>query len=388
MTEPRLLTRPLVLSFLANLAQGLSFFLFVHFPRFLEDLGASSFEIGILFAVTAVASVAVRPAIGRALDHRGRRTVILGGAALNTAVVLLYFPVTALGPYIYAVRILHGFAIATLFTGLFTYAADVIPAQRRVEGIALFGVSGLLPIALGGLIGDLVLQSGDFDHLFLTSLVFGVIALALAFPLSEPTGLPVGAGRRRFFETIRQPDLRPVWWITGIFSLALSAYFTFLRTFIDDAGFGSVGLFFATYSAVAITERLTLGWLPERIGQKRVLLPAIVMLGAGLVVLASAGSAVAVGVAGALCGGGHGFVFPILSAVTVTRASAAERGSAMSIFTALFDVATLIGGPLFGAVIAIADYRGTFLLAAGILAAGTAVFFAWDRRHDPIPVAA
>lgn len=382
MTRPRLLSRPLVLSFLANLAQGLSFFLFVHFPRFLEDLGANSVEIGILFAVTAVASVAVRPAIGSALDRRGRRAVILAGAALNTVVLLMYFPVDALGPYVYAVRILHGFSIATLFTGLFTYAADVIPAERRVEGIALFGVSGLLPIALGGLIGDIVLSTGDFDDLFLTSLGFGLLALALVYPLREPAGTRVVEGRRKFFETIRQPDLRPVWWITGIFSLALSAYFTFLRTFIDEVGFGSVGLFFAAYSTVAIAERITLGWLPERVGQKRVLLPAIVALGAGLVVLAGAGNAVGVAVAGALCGGGHGFVFPILSAVTVTRASAAERGSAMSIFTALFDVATLIGGPLFGVAIALVDYRGTFTLAAAILAAGTAVFFAWDRSHD------
>ena len=64
--------------------------------------------------------------------------------------------VEALGPWIYTVRVLHGFAEAMLFTALFTYAADHVPRSRRTQGLAFFGVSGILPMALGGIIGGAI----------------------------------------------------------------------------------------------------------------------------------------------------------------------------------------------------------------------------------------
>ena len=146
----RLFTRAFVSVFLANTFMELAWSLFLHFPGYLHDLGADEFQIGILVGVAALASIGIRPWIGRAMDLRGRRQVIIAGNILHVAVLALYLTVTALGPWVYIVRILHGLASAMLFTSLFTYAADVVPAARRTQGIAIFGISGLMPIGLGG----------------------------------------------------------------------------------------------------------------------------------------------------------------------------------------------------------------------------------------------
>ena len=156
----RLLSGPFVLVSLSNLFQGISFNLYLHFPGFLSELGAREAQIGLLFGLSSVASIAVRPKLGQVMDTRGRRGVILVGNALHVVSVALYLTVHTLGPWIYFVRILHGLAVAILFTALFTYAADCVPEKRRMQGLMLFGVSGMLPIALGGVIGDVLLGGG------------------------------------------------------------------------------------------------------------------------------------------------------------------------------------------------------------------------------------
>ena len=75
---------------ISNLFQGIAFSLFVHFSGFLAELGAGSVAIGWVYALTALAGVAVRPAIGAAMDRRGRRRVILTGNLLNVVVVSLF----------------------------------------------------------------------------------------------------------------------------------------------------------------------------------------------------------------------------------------------------------------------------------------------------------
>ncbi len=367
-----------LVAWFVSLAGGLAFFLFVHFPGFVEDLGASEVEIGLVIGSTALAAILVRPEIGRQMDRRGRRPVILAGGVANVIVLLLYLTINSLGPWIFTVRILHGFAEAMLFASIFTYAADILPEGHRTQGLALFGISGMLPIALGGLIGDFVLDRWDFDALFMTSVVLAVAALALSLLLTE-TVEPAGKhGGTSFLAPLRQRDLIPLWWITVVFSLALAAYFTFLRTFVDETGIGTVGGFFAAYSAVAILLRLGTGWLPDRVGPKRILFPALVVFASGFAVLADAGSDTAVIVAGGLCGAGHAYVFPILYSLAFGRAESKNRGSASAIFTGLFDVGALVGGPVFGALIALFSYETMFLSAAGWIIGGGVVFAIWD----------
>jgi len=386
---PRLLSPRFVFAWFASLFQGLAFFLFVHFPGYLEDLGAGKVEIGLIVGITGVAALLIRPWVGKQMDRRGRRPVILWGNAVNVVVLLLYLTVDSLGPWVYVVRFLHGIAEAMLFAAMFTYAADLVPVARRTEGLALFGVSGLLPIALGGIIGDFVLHNYDFHALFWTSLLLAIVGFLFALPLAE-TFFPEPGHVASFLAPLRKRDLLPLWWVTLVFSFALTAYFTFLRTFVDETGIGTVGAFFSAYATVAIAERVFAGWLPDRVGAKKVLYPALAVFATGFVVLALAESTAAVVVAGALCGGGHGYGFPILYSLVFSRATEGNTGSASAIFTGLFDLGAVTGGPILGQLISSFGYQTMFLAAAGWVVAGSLIFARWDgdlgsRRSPPAP---
>jgi MFS family permease len=382
-SNERLFTRPFLLCAVANLLQGIAFNLFLHFPGFLKDLGAEEAEIGLISGLTAVASILVRPWVGRFMDTRGRRGIILLGNGINVAVIGLYLTVTTIGPWVYLIRIFHGLGEALLFTSLFTYAADHVPEKRITQGLALFGVSGMLPMSLGGVLGDAILARADYAALFVTALVFAVAALGLSLPLRDVprSATSLEEPPRGFKAAVAQRDLVSLWWITTIFSVALAAVFIFVKTFVMATGVGTVGGFFTAYTLVAIFLRVFRGWVPDKVGPTRLLFPALVTLALGFVIMALADSGRDVLIAGVLCGAGHGYTFPILFGLTVTRARAAERGSAMAIYTALFDVGILIGGPLLGLVIELSGYGAMYGTAAMIVLTGAVSFAVWDRSR-------
>jgi len=382
MPADRLLSRAFLLCAAANFFQSLAFNLYLHFPGFLHELGASEVEIGVLTAITAVAAIGVRPPLGMALDRGSRRGLVWAAAVLDVVVCGLYLTIGSLGPWAYVVRVLHGFAEAILFTTLFTIAADWVPASRRTEGMALYGASGMLPISLGGVLGDALLARGTYALLFEVSAVLAALALATSLAIAEKPRphLAEHEPARGFGAALLQHDLAPLWMLGSVFGVALAGVFTFVKRFSMETGVASVGAFFTAYAGAAIAVRLGGGSLPDRLGARRMLPPAMAALAIGVMFLALARSQRAVLASGVLCGVGHGFAYPMLSSLVVTRAREAERGAAISILTALPDVGALVGAPVAGWILEAAGFSAMFAASACALALGTAVFAVWDRR--------
>jgi MFS family permease len=339
-------------------------------------------EIGVLSAITAVAAIAIRPPLGAALDRHGRRGLVWGAAALDAVVCALYLTIDAIGPWVYVVRIAHGFAEAVLFTTLFTIAADWVPASRRTEGLALYSASGMLPISIGGLLGDALLARGSYEWLFVASTALALGSLVVSLGLSEKPHVHHAEAEpaRGFRAALAERDLAPLWMLGTVFGVALAGVFTFVKRFSMETGVASVGAFFTAYAGSAIAVRLLGGSLPDRLGARRMLPPAMMTLAIGITFLARADGQTEVLAAGVLCGIGHGFAYPMLSSLVVSRARESERGAAIPILTALPDVGALVGAPAAGWILEVAGFSAMFAVSAGMLAFGTAVFALWDRR--------
>lgn len=379
MSRPPLLSRPFVLGFAANFMHSLSFFFFLHLPGFLREHTDDDFTIGLTMAAMATSAILSRPLIGRIMDTRGRKVVALVGSGLNIAFSAAYLLIDDVGPLLFVVRLGHGVAEGMLFSVLFTIAADVIPAQRRAEGMALFGVSGMIPLSLAGLIGDRVLAVAGYQELFLAAVAAAVLGSLAALTLPELKPDTPDGPKRSFLAAASAPALRPIWLVGFSFAFALASYFTFLKTFVDDTGVGSVGGFFTAYTVAAVVLRLLLGWLPDRVGPKRVLVPSVWCAGAGLLVLAFGGTDASTILAGVLCGIGHGYAFPIASAMVVMRTPAHERGRALAAFTALFDLGLFVGAPSLGFILEQTSYAVMFSMAASVAVVGSLAYVLWDR---------
>lgn len=371
--------RTFVLAAAANFAHSLALHSYLHLPGFLQDLGADEFGIGNIMAVAFFTAIFVRPSLGRMMDSWGRRPVAIIGSVLNIITGIGYLFIDSLGAELIALRVVHGVAIGALFSVLFTIAADVVPAERRAQGIALFGISGMLPLALGGLMGDRLLADGDYGPLFQAITVCAGVGMLLCLPLAE-TRRVTSAPSSSFWTVISAPNLRSLWFVGLAFAFALTAFFIFLKTWVLELGEGSLGEVFSWYAGTAIFLRLFLGHVPERYGYTRVLYPALVLTTLGLGSLAFADSAFDLNVAGVLCGAGHGYAFPIISALVVQRARPENRGSAVAMFTALFDLGALIGGPSLGYIARGPGYPAMFMTASLTCLVATALFAVIERR--------
>lgn len=364
--------------FTAALLQELSFALLIHLPGYLSGLGATEALIGILYSASAVMSLAFRPVLGRILDLTHRRTVLLVTGLANVTLVLALLTTSTWGPYLWGLFLAQRTLQIALFTTMLTYGADSIPIENRTQGLALFGLSGLLPIALGGYAGDVVIASIGFGGLFAISA--GSAAVSWLIVLTLPV-LPVLSEqpRRSFFAAFAQKNLLPLWFVTFLFSLGLESLFTFTRTYVDDRQVGTAGLFFAVYGGTAAATRIFGGSRYDRIPHRPLLVGATAFYGMGLVVMALAQSVPMLVLAAATAGTAHGATFPILSSQVVNRARISERGSALSVFTSIFDVSLLLGAPAVGFLIEGYSYLVAFSATGVALFVGAFVYAAWDR---------
>jgi predicted MFS family arabinose efflux permease len=365
--------------FAAAILQELSFVLMVHFPGYLEGLGVTESLIGALYAAAAVLGLVFRPALGRILDLTHRRTVLLVTGLLNAAVVLALATTSVWGPLLWVLFLSQRVLQIALFTTMLTYGADSVPSEHRTQGLALLGLSGLFPIAVGGVVGDLVIDGFGFAALFVLAAAASVSSWALVWRLPI---LPIlgRRPRRGFWAALAQRNLLPLWWVTLSFSIGLETLFTFTRTYVADRAVGSTGLFFGVYGVAAASMRIFGGRHYDRIPQRPFVVGALVAYGICLVLLAVAGSAPIMVIAAACGGLAHGAIFPILTSQVVNRARTAERGSAMSTFTSIFDIALLLSAPVVGLLIDGFSYRIAFASVSLALVVGAVVYALWDRR--------
>ena len=354
---------------------GMSFWMFVVFPLHLERLGATASRIGVLIALEPAAAVIVRPMLGHLMSRRGRRWMFRIGGVVNLVAVALYLFVADLGLGMSAVRVLHGIGIGALFTTYFTYAADIAPVDRRTESLAVFGISGILPTALAPALGEEIVIRFGFPAMFMAAIAFSIASLAVSWWLAEPDDDELGDGAATgFWRIVRERRQFGVWTTALVFSLAMSSYVAFLEPYVHDRGLERAALFFVCYSLAAVLLRTVGRTLPDRIGPRRMLVPALASLALGLYLVARLGSTASLGAAGLFCGMGHGYLFPILSGLSIEGTSRRTRGSAMAFFTAVFDFGQMIGPPILGALAEAAGYPAIFFAA---MAAVTAALGGW-----------
>lgn len=371
-------TPPFATVFLVGFLQEVAFALLVNLPGRFQELGLSEATIGVAYSLSALCSLALRPGLGRILDKVHRRTVMRVGGVVNIAAIAALAMIDFAGPTLWVAFIAQRLVMVGLFTTLLTYAADSIPAPVRTYGLAIFGLSGLIPMAISNLGGDILLERAGYQGVIAFAALVALASWVLVWRLPL---LPIleGRPRRSFWAVSMQRDLLPVWWVTLLFAMAMETLFVFTRTYITDRRIGSLGAFFLAYGGMAVVTRLFADRLVV-FAERRVVFASVISQALALGLLASAGH-VAVMLAGAgLAGGAHGIVFPILSSQVVSRARTSERGSAVAIFTSLFDLGLLLVAPVVGALIDWRSYQVAYTVVALVLAGGAVVFVFWDRR--------
>src|SRR4029077_17400100 len=125
---------------------------------------------------------------------------------------------------------------------------------RRNEGVAMFGVAGMLPNGLAPPLSEFLIAHFGFRAFFASSAAFSLASLALSYFLSDVRG---GSGThaeqpQRSLRLALRPEVRAILAATLCFGFGLAALFTFLAPYAQAVGRGPVGPFFLGYALAAI----------------------------------------------------------------------------------------------------------------------------------------
>ena len=351
--------------------------LFLLFPVYLQQLGGSPAQIGLVAGLLRAGSLVARPFGGHLLDRIVRRQVIGAGALMALLGILSLFVFPRVGAPFLLLRIVQGIGTSFIDSGLSAVVADLSPPSARAQVFAIYTVWINLAGAIMPGVGEVIIRRAGFFPLF------GAAALALSASFLLVLRLPETARPRA-----EQPESRQgIPTGSGPFllgSLLVGWTFGTLSTFVPVARIaaapGRVGLFFFAYSAGLVALRLAGGLGMSRLAHPVVLLPAYGVLAAGLAALPTGTSALLLISVGLACGAGHGVIMPVLYALLLFGTPRDRRGWGVALFSAAYDLGVILATVGLGVVAEWLGYPGTFAVAAAVMVLGAGVAHMWGER--------
>jgi predicted MFS family arabinose efflux permease len=373
----------------ANFLYSLYSVIFIFLPAYMYHLGIREGTIGVLMATGALVSVVLKPGLGMVVGRGARRAFLSLGAFLAAASTVPWLFVTVPGAHLFIIRVAQGASFSVFTAASYAYIAASAPPARRAEALGIFGLSFFLPVSVGGWLGEWVIGRAGFQGLFAAGI--GIAFLTALFPL----GMREPSARERpsiasLIVFLSRPFLLPN--TAGyLFGVAYGSIFTFLPVYLVVRGSESLGAFVFVYALAVIATRMLGRKMLDRLPREWVSLCALVLMGAGNLLIPAVPGGVGIVLVGAAAGAGHGLLFPALSALVLDRVGEGSCAMAMAMFTAAFDMGLVTGAAAFGFVAERFGYEVMFVTAAAVVGAGTAAFFVLDpsfrkaARPEPAP---
>ena len=362
----------------ANFAQTASFSAFFLLPLYLLDHGGTRGDVGVVMGAFALTSALCRPWVSEMIDRIGRKRSFTIGNLIMLGSPLAYLafsdPIGGGYPWLLLLRGLHGVGMAICFTAIFTYMADILPADRLSEGIGMFGISGLAGAAIGPVVAETILHQAGYPGLFLGAAGFSLVSLLVHLPLAESHSRGGTKEGPSFFALLRQGKFIIVSLLSLLFGLGLAATGNFVAPLAAERQLGVISPYYLCYSVGAIGTRFVGGRLADTFGENRLIPWGIGFFTLGLAILPVAFSSWPVNLAGTLAGIGHGLLFPVLNTLAVRDEPGAVRGKATGIFTGSIDTGIFTGSLLLGYVGEWLGIAALFWTAAAGMAAGLLLF--------------
>jgi MFS family permease len=369
---------------LANLCHTASFSAFFLLPIYILEHDGNQGDIGLIMGIFALASAVCRPWVAEMIDRIGRKRSYTLGSILMLASPLLYLCVDdPLGSgylLLLLIRVIHGVALAICFTAVFTFMADILPQDRLNEGIGMFGISGLLGIAIGPVVAETVLNHFGFTGLFLAAGSLAAVALFVHQPLQESRSARQSS-HVSFFSLFRREKFIVVGLLSLLFGFGLASTGNFVAPLAEERDLGFISIYFFCYSGGAIAVRFIGGKLADEVGERTILPYSILLYMAGILILPLTHTQPILCVAGILSGVGHGLLFPLLNTMAVRDEPGAIRGKATGIFTGGIDAGIFAGSFVLGYI---GKWFGLNVLftSAGLCMAVALALFRFRSSHS------
>ncbi|UCH37234.1 MAG: MFS transporter [Candidatus Bathyarchaeota archaeon] len=261
------------------------------FSLYLDEKGASSFELGLIISLMSYTTLITQIPLGLISKRVGVWWIIPLALVGQSTSYFLYS--LAPLPYFYPIRIFHAVVSASLQPTLLSYASAIVPENNRGEAIGVYLTSVGLAMMSGPLINSVLLMFVGYQTILIIATAIPLIALVLYVYL-----LRVDVFHRHFTRTSNnEPSrvdswnslktifmLRPVQALTVIrftFAFTMSILTTLYAIYaVNILGISpSIYAFYITLKGMANTiARFPTGRITDVIGRKKPLLFSFILL--------------------------------------------------------------------------------------------------------------
>lgn len=357
-TTQRLWTKEFITLMVSNL------FLFLTLQMMLTTLPAyakeafmaSPLQVSLITSVFAFSAIASRFVSSKALEKGKLRLLLYVGLLISLAATLGYYWASGIA-FLLLMRVLFGIGFGMTSTSFPTMASDVIPIKRLGEGMGYFGLSTTLAMSIGPMIGLTLLQDGGFTPLVIITVIINVLIFPLAYVLTSRSAKrnmersaavqprveeqPKGS----FNKKLILPSA-----LNFLMSITYGGLLSFMALFGAEAHLRNPQYFFLFNAIAIILVRPFSGRIYDRYGHKALVIPAAILMVAGLLLLTFATSTGTM-LLSALCYGlGFGAMQPSIQTWMIQEVHPLQRGMANGMFFNSLDFGVAIGSIALGSI--------------------------------------
>ena len=352
-----------------------------------EEFGSGKHTIGVVLSGYTIMALLARIFSGYIVDTYNRKTVLLLSYGLFATFFLGYLIGGSL--ILFAIiRTLHGAPFGTVTVSNSTVAIDVLPAERRAEGIGYYGLSNNLATAISPTVGIYIYEIwGNFQAIFLLSFLMAAAGFLISTTVKHTPPSKIAAG-------LVPPKNSPIsfdrfflvkGWSVGLMLAMLSFSYGVLSTYIAIYAKEELGM---TQGAAAFFLILSVSLMVSRLTGSKSLRTGRVVHNATVGMTISVFSYLAFAAihnywgffgCAIILGLGNGHMFPAVQTMFVNLAPNNRRGTANSSMLTSWDVGVGAGVVIGGIASELSGYNAAFWIAAIVNIIGVLFFFAYVR---------
>lgn len=353
-------------------------------------LGASMVTVGVIEGVAQATAAILKIFSGALSDYLGRRKFLMIIGYGLAAITKPMFPLAASIGWVFTARFVDRIGKGIRGAPRDALVADITPAPLRG---AAYGLRQALD-SVGALLGPLLAVvfmlwlAEDIRAVMWVAVVPAFIAVALLMIYVREPERAQGSGNVEVALTLADVKRLPLrYWLVvllgAVFTLArFSDAFLILRAEDIGLALGYVPAVMVVMNLFYAAAAYPAGVAADRFRQRNLLLIGFVLLIAADVVLAVAGSVMAVLAGAALWGLHMAFTQGLLSKLVADTVPAQLRGTGFGIFNLVSGGSLLLASVIAGALWSTVGASATFLAGAGfaaVAAIGLMTMSRWAR---------
>lgn len=388
-TKDKLWTKDfLIVSFINFTVTLIFFLLMVIIAQYaVDEFNVSTSTAGLVSSIFIIGTLLGRLATGRLIGNIGSKKVLFYGLLLFMLFTVSYFIAINL-PLLFVIRFLQGVALGITSTATGTIIAQILPPNRRGEGIGYYSLSSIISTAIGPFVGILLTQNfDDFRVVFLVNTILAILCFILYFIAKIPDTLKKTpqASAKSGFKLTDFIEMRalPISFIALIVGFAYSGVMSFLTFYAKELDLVTVGsYFFIVYAIVILLTRPFTGKLLDSKGANIIVYPCFVIYALGMYLFSSTTTAFTFLFAAACIGIGYGNFNSVGQAIAVKVTPHERLGLATSTYFILYDTGLGVGPFILGFFVPVIGYSNIFLSMVFVIIAACIFYYFLYGRHE------